>query len=131
MKTCNKCEASLDEASFNIDRSAPDGLRHRCIACVHASRDLDYDRRRMYGITRKDYEGLCNQQDRKCKVCGRVCKLYVDHNHKTSVIRGLLCNNCNLGLGHFKDNPQLLRNAANYLEAAPRKIDFARMFMRL
>ena len=54
-----------------------------------------------------------------CEICGHECHnqvLSVDHCHKTNEFRGMLCANCNAGLGLFKDNPQALRQAAEYLE---------------
>lgn len=53
--------------------------------------------------------------DGKCNICGKVAKLAVDHDHKTNKFRGLLCDNCNMGLGHFKDDPMLLEFAQIYL----------------
>lgn len=43
---------------------------------------------------------------------------HIDHDHETDEVRGLLCQTCNWGLGHFHDDPQLLREAADYLEKA-------------
>jgi hypothetical protein len=54
-----------------------------------------------------------------CIICGKEAtdqQLAVDHDHRTGHVRGALCANCNLGLGHFKDDPTLLRLAARYLE---------------
>lgn len=56
-----------------------------------------------------------------CEICGgegdgRWKQLNVDHCHATNVFRGLLCSNCNRGIGMFKDNPDFLRKAALYLE---------------
>lgn len=55
----------------------------------------------------------------KCQICDRRFKTFseikVDHDHVTNKARGLLCNHCNLGLGHFRDNPVALRAAASYL----------------
>lgn len=50
-----------------------------------------------------------------CAICGGKEKLVVDHDHETDKVRGLLCFFCNLGLGNFRDNPQLLKKAIEYL----------------
>ncbi|WMI33594.1 hypothetical protein SEA_KENREY_232 [Streptomyces phage Kenrey] len=53
-----------------------------------------------------------------CAICGTELNIRtarIDHDHETGVIRGTLCNSCNLGLGLFQDNPELLSNAAKYL----------------
>lgn len=54
---------------------------------------------------------------KECVICGSKEKLVVDHDHKKHKIRGMLCNHCNRGLGHFRDNPELLEYAAQYLYA--------------
>lgn len=69
-----------------------------------------------YGMTVDEYRNKLIAQENRCFICGEESKLVVDHNHVTGIIRRLLCTNCNLGLGHFKDNPELLKNAANYCE---------------
>lgn len=51
-----------------------------------------------------------------CEICGRTNKLCVDHCHETGIIRGILCDRHNRGLGYFSDKPDLLRKAANYVE---------------
>ena len=63
-------------------------------------------------------------RERQKNVCG-ICKtpgkpLCVDHCHATGKVRGLLCRDCNLGLGNYKDNPVFTRAATAYLEAARR-----------
>ncbi len=86
-------------------------------------RILDYDRKRhlkqKYGLTLEGYAQIFETQDGRCKICGRKPgkkMLAVDHCHKTLKIRGLLCGNCNQGLGNFKDDLSLLLKAAAYLE---------------
>lgn len=54
----------------------------------------------------------------QCVICGVEDKLVVDHDHLTGEIRGMLCNHCNRGLGHFRDDPLLLEFAAQYLYAS-------------
>jgi len=89
----------------------------------------EYNRRSVlkakYGITAEEYDQMLLKQENVCAICGLEAgggrgaesRLAVDHNHETGKVRGLLCNNCNNGLGRFKDNPELLRKAIDYLSA--------------
>jgi hypothetical protein len=70
-----------------------------------------------YGLTLEQYEQLSDEQRGRCGVCGTKAKLVVDHDHTTGKVRALLCGPCNQGLGQFRDNCDLLRRAASYLEA--------------
>jgi hypothetical protein len=72
-----------------------------------------------YGITSADYDKMLAEQDGRCALCltesnGRMW--HVDHDHKTNRTRRLLCDLCNRGLGHFQDDPAVLRRAAEYIE---------------
>ena len=86
---------------------------------------LEYGRkstiRRRYSVEIEKVEALLREQQEKCAICGVPQnkldrRLAIDHNHKTGKIRGLLCSNCNNGLGRFKDNKDFLKQAINYLE---------------
>lgn len=73
-----------------------------------------------YGISLDDYNEMFKAQNGCCAICGKHQsqhnhRLYVDHNHITGKVRALLCRNCNIGLGHFKDSPELLETAASYV----------------
>lgn len=71
-----------------------------------------------YGISLKDFETLYDNQDGKCKICDKILnknKGHLDHCHKTMKIRGLLCITCNMGLGSFRDDKNLLQRAIKYL----------------
>lgn len=81
-----------------------------------------WDIKKKYGISKEQYEQLLQKQNNKCSICGvehidsHRKRLFIDHNHETGKIRGLLCQPCNTGLGHFKDNPVLLKKAVQYLK---------------
>lgn len=70
-----------------------------------------------HGITIDEYEGMVESQNGCCSICQQVPtrRLQVDHDHKTGEIRGLLCMNCNRGLGYLKDSPKVLAAALEYL----------------
>lgn len=75
----------------------------------------------IYGITLEDYDNLYNNQEGKCAICSRhqtelKRPLSVDHCHKSGIIRGLLCDNCNMSLGLLKDNIETLQQAIKYLK---------------
>ena len=63
---------------------------------------------------------MFDKQGGVCEICKQMCptgkRLAVDHCHKTNNVRGLLCSECNTGLGKFRDNTELLLKAINYLE---------------
>lgn len=74
---------------------------------------------RKYGISSAQYQELLRKQNGVCAICKcqqRYQALAVDHCHKTLRVRGLLCVNCNRGLGKFFDSPLRLRNAADYID---------------
>lgn len=76
-------------------------------------------RRNKVKFTLKQFNDLLYYQNFKCAVCGEKFieskNIHLDHNHKTGQIRSLLCNNCNVGLGFFKDDIILLEKAKYYL----------------
>lgn len=76
-------------------------------------------RKSRYGITDEQFDQLLFAQGGKCKICGTTKFPYkgphVDHDHTTKKVRGLLCLNCNRGIGAFKESPVLLRKALEYL----------------
>ena len=85
-----------------------------------------YNFRVRYGITLSDAERIRNRQDGQCAICGVALPeileyklvaagMAVDHCHSSGMVRGLLCRNCNLLLGHAKDCTKILGNAINYL----------------
>jgi hypothetical protein len=75
-----------------------------------------------YGIDEAEWWLMLEAQEWACLICSRPWSKddpfqhwHVDHNHETGKVRGILCTHCNLGLGHFRDNPQYLKQAAVYL----------------
>lgn len=79
-----------------------------------------------YKISESEYITLLEQHNFKCSCCSFVQqdkyaskkndKLYIDHDHKTGLIRGLLCQKCNSALGLIKDNIEILKNLIKYLQ---------------
>jgi hypothetical protein len=77
--------------------------------------------RRKFGLTLEDYSTMLKNQDNKCKICkidqSLLSKnMYLDHCHKTGKVRGLLCNQCNSGIGLLKDSIIVLESAIKYLK---------------
>lgn len=79
--------------------------------------------KKKYNIPLEEYEELLSIQNYKCCICGRSKEenvlqkeLAVDHCHETNIVRGLLCDYCNVGLGKFKDSEETLIKALAYLK---------------
>jgi hypothetical protein len=83
------------------------------------ARTQEHHYQRRYGITKNDAMALIEKACSKCQICGSpfsdISKPHIDHDHKTGRLRGVLCRNCNSGLGLFGDNPKLLKIAIGYL----------------
>lgn len=130
-KKCTGCktEKTLDE--FHSDSSRKDGLASRCKECKNKERRnwlnrepkvrKKYKLAERYGITYEEYKLYLDKQSCKCAICSvhqdeLPRGLYIDHNHDTGEVRGLLCNNCNTALGMLKENVDLFNKAIEYLE---------------
>lgn len=76
---------------------------------------------RQYGLSESQFTTLMEKQNQQCAICRLPLSdlvprfVHVDHEHLTGRVRGILCSNCNHGIGHFKDDANLLRAAACYL----------------
>lgn len=86
----------------------------------HAAPEVARDKllRRKYGIGQAEYNAMLADQGGVCAICGEENSdriLAVDHHHGTGAVRGLLCGNCNQGLGRFRDSPDFLTRAIAYL----------------
>ena len=73
-----------------------------------------------YGLSVAVREFMLEMQTHRCAICEKPFKGKVrpctDHCHNSGKVRAFLCSNCNTGLGMYKDRPELLRRAAEYLE---------------
>ena len=80
-------------------------------------------RKRRTGCSAEEFAERLEQQRGLCAICGDdggERGLVADHCHQTEVVRGLLCNACNLGIGSLKDDPEILESAVTYLRATTR-----------
>jgi len=89
----------------------------------HPDKSRQYQLKRQYNITPADYDALLAKQGGVCRICGsdqpgRPGHKYfsVDHAHDSKKVRGLLCHNCNLVLGHARDRIEILESAIVYLK---------------
>jgi len=129
-KICITCKRSKPLNKFNsykIQFKGVEGISQDCSQCALdkysiKTKPKPKKSKKKYNklVTTEEYDRLYNKQDGRCKICSihqfnHDKPLCVDHDHKTGEIRGLLCNQCNLGLGLFKDNPDSLLNAIKYL----------------
>ena len=125
MKQCPQCQSQLSDDQI---------VKHSylCKSCTSENAHWRHIKA-TYGLTKEDYNILLEAQGFRCAICGtteqtnsKMSRFCVDHEHDDthrrgtkdrSKIRGLLCNNCNHGIGKFQDDPELLRKAISYLES--------------
>ena len=146
MKFCVNCniEKSLDD--FYVDNARPYvgasvRIHSWCKECVKAAARVCYKRRHesgqerergwrrkgIVGVTWNDFVEMYADQDGRCLICDNSIRIkgvgkkktdiaHLDHDHSTGRARGILCQNCNVALGLLRDDPDLFRAAAEYLE---------------
>ena len=68
-----------------------------------------------YNLSQSGYDALVERSGGMCEICQTKEAVHIDHCHDTEAVRGLLCQQCNHGLGNFKDNVALLNRASEYL----------------
>lgn len=78
-----------------------------------------YELKKKFNISIDYYNLLLKKQNNVCAICGGTDtkNLAVDHDHKTGKVRGLLCHRCNLGLGCFNDDIELIKLSIKYLRS--------------
>lgn len=122
-KNCAGCSDWKPVDEFFKAATKVDGLTLHCKAC---SRDMEL--RRKYGINLEQYAAMLDKQGGTCAICPKTpeengMSLAVDHDHSCcsgnrscgKCVRGLLCDNCNRGIGFLQDKVDVVLNAATYL----------------
>jgi len=115
-KICTKCNIEKPRTNefFPKNIKTLDKLDSWCKPCRSSYRNEF--RRGLYRSMISDQELVELIKTESCTICGSKEKLVVDHCHKGNFVRGMLCNHCNRGLGHFRDDPILLEFAKKYLQ---------------
>lgn len=143
MKTCTRCKTKKSLADFYKQTSSKDGKMSRCKKCCaeynkewaaknperakerwriaeKKSRNNPARRARKFGITVDELNIWLSVDN--CQICGNQFKSgqnkHIDHCHVTGKVRGVLCTNCNTGIGNLRDSAELLKKAIQYLNNA-------------
>lgn len=109
-KRCSKCLELKVLTEFYFHRTGYLNCTSACKQCMNEQSRLG-----KHGIEISQLQSMYEKQQNRCAICGSDTELEIDHCHESNEIRELLCMQCNTGLGNFKDNPDILQKAANYL----------------
>lgn len=138
MKICSICKTNKPLSEFYGNKTRRTSVASACKLCQKERMRICAAKRGLtrlelgrisklktvYGITPKDRALMFTEQDGLCGICRKqpifkkdgLDNFYIDHNHQTGKIRGLLCNSCNRVLGIFKDDISLFKSAISYLQ---------------
>lgn len=141
MLRCSKCKEVKPSTEFAKNNSKARGYHSYCRPCVVINtrewreknpekaeqtrkNNARLQRFNKYGITKARFDELMVEQDGVCAICRNEFKndkdTHIDHCHDSMRVRGILCGQCNNGLGNFKDSVPNLRAAIDYLQSVPR-----------
>ena len=114
--TCTRCKGEKPGTSefFPPHNRKRNGLDSWCRECRAEYRNANC-RGKFRNVISDELLKEIKQDIKECVICGSEEPLVVDHDHKTGKVRGMLCNHCNRGLGHFRDDPELMEFAAQYV----------------
>ncbi len=143
-KSCTLCGIEKPLTEYHSHPRTKDGFKTQCRTCQNEKnkqwRDKnaeylrEYNQQRtianyeanknwrlqkLYGISLDEYKEILLMQGGGCAICGRPPTkevLFVDHEHESGEIRGLLCRNCNTGIGLLGDGIEGILSALEYLE---------------
>lgn len=142
MKICTKCKTEKEYSEFRVRGN---GYNSWCKECQRKDTRSRYQpkpkkkkvtkskeeiklaaKKRMlkhrYNITYEEYTQMYDNHNKRCAICktkkklGGHSGLYVDHNHETNEVRGLLCTKCNSAIGKLKENKEILLEVIKYLK---------------
>jgi hypothetical protein len=134
---CNRCKETKPTTEFFRESKFKRGFRYACKDCERPARATHrkkpenikratesrrrWVRKTLYNFPQELYEQRLEEQGNVCAICGTDNpggrgQFHADHDHVKNQPRGVLCHNCNVALGNFKDNPEILRAAVEYLE---------------
>lgn len=147
LKECSECHKEHPLTEFGLANGTFDGRANRCKCCVaeywqawyaedtEAKRALNGKRNRdrhavrvegslisvavakRYGLLPEEVVALNSACGGICPICKELPATHIDHDHTTGEVRGLLCNNCNSGLGMFRDSCESMERAVDYLKS--------------
>jgi hypothetical protein len=129
MKFCASCKIEKPLSDFHVRKNRISGVQSTCKDCANKNKreyrikNKDkiriWNKRRNPGWDIERYNQYVELQGNSCAICGTtepgLSDWCCDHCHDTDKPRGLLCVRCNAGLGYFRDNPEYLQSAIEYL----------------
>jgi hypothetical protein len=117
---CPSCEQPVPHDDYTRSSLTASGFGARCKACHNAANSAYYFYR-TYKLTKRQVADIRAAQNDRCAICGEPSPQHLDHDHSTGATRQLLCQRCNQGLGLLRDDPAVLRAAADYVEEHRRR----------
>ena len=119
-RKCSVCKQVLPSSAFHKTTAESGGFAYQCKECVRSDPNKRRWHAERYGLTPDELDAIVLTACGRCAICSAQFSsgrdAHLDHCHELGVVRGLICSMCNTGLGTFRDRPELLRKAADYLQ---------------
>ena len=131
-KLCKDCDEPKELTEYHPSPHSSDGYQHMCKDCHKIRMNTSKTTKRItlpnkanmwtdYNLTIRQFVEMWTTQGGLCAICNNDLNddVQIGHSHTSGNVRGLLCRNCNIMLGHAKDNPTTLENALKYVCGRP------------